>query len=96
MSESSQKSLWPLALAIIGCFAAFAIILTIAYLPKRPEPLPEGTKTPAERVALLAELRANEQHQSTSYGWVDQSKGVVRLPIDRAIELTIAEANAKK
>jgi hypothetical protein len=30
-----------------------------------------------------------------SYGWVDQSAGLVRLPIDRAVELTIRDLNSK-
>ena len=51
--------------------------------------------TPAERKALLTEQRAKEQAAATTYGWVDQPKGVVRLPIDRAIELTVRDL-AKK
>jgi hypothetical protein len=35
----------------------------------------------------LGKFRAGEEQVLTSYGWVDQSKGVVRIPIDRAIEV---------
>jgi hypothetical protein len=35
----------------------------------------------------LDKFRAREQQTLTTYGWVDQSKGVVRIPIDRAIDL---------
>ena len=38
----------------------------------------------------LADLRAREDEQLRSYGWVDKNAGVVRIPIDRAMEL-IAE-----
>lgn len=48
----------------------------------------------AERAALraknLAELRGAEAEAINHYGWVDQSKGIVRLTVDRAVELTIA------
>jgi len=48
----------------------------------------------AERAALrtknLAELRGEETKAMTTYGWVDQSKGIVRLTVDRAVQLTIA------
>lgn len=48
----------------------------------------------AERAALrtknLAELRSLELPALTTYGWVDQSKGIVRLTVERAVELTIA------
>ena len=98
MSDNSPtpKNFWVTLAAIIGGFAIFLLILFIAYLPQKPAPLPEGTKTPAERTALLADLRAKEKAATTTYGWVDQAAGVVRLPTDRAVELTIKELNAKK
>lgn len=38
----------------------------------------------------LAETRKREREKLTTYGWVDKSAGVVRIPIDRALELTAA------
>ena len=43
------------------------------------------------RAKALADLRQKEKAQADSYGWVDQSKGVVRLPLARAMELTVRE-----
>jgi hypothetical protein len=37
----------------------------------------------------LQKFRDEEDHLLTSYGWVDQNAGVVRLPIDRAKELLL-------
>ena len=37
----------------------------------------------------LSELRAREDEILTSYGWVDKNAGVVRIPIDAAIKLTL-------
>ncbi|MCU1383087.1 MAG: hypothetical protein JWL71_1784 [Acidobacteria bacterium] len=37
----------------------------------------------------LADLRAREDGQLTSYGWVDKNAGVVRIPIDTAMRLTL-------
>ena len=48
----------------------------------------DGIHTAAQREKNLAELRKKQAEQATTYGWVDQKAGVVRLPIDRAIELT--------
>jgi len=81
-------------LAVIGGFAIFLLILLVAYLPKKPAPLADGVRTPEERKAALAELRAKEQNATTTFGWVDQAKGQVRLPISAAVELTIKELNA--
>lgn len=33
-------------------------------------------------------LRAYEDSQLNGYGWVDKQKGIVRIPIERAIQLT--------
>jgi hypothetical protein len=35
----------------------------------------------------LTKFREGEEKVLSSYGWVDQSKGVVRIPIDRAIDV---------
>ena len=37
----------------------------------------------------LKKFRDEEEHLLTSYGWVDQNTGVVRLPIDRAKALLL-------
>jgi hypothetical protein len=47
-------------------------------------PEPRLEETPA---IDLQEMRAAEDKVLNSYGWVDQPSGVVRIPIDRAIEL---------
>lgn len=52
-----------------------------------PEPLAEDRA--AFRKKNLAELRAANAEALTTYGWVDQTKGIVRLPIDDAMKLSI-------
>jgi hypothetical protein len=37
----------------------------------------------------LRELREKEDEMLGSYGWVDKNAGVVRIPIDEAIKLTL-------
>ena len=34
-------------------------------------------------------LHAQEDQTLSTYGWIDKNKGVVRIPIDRAIELQL-------
>ena len=83
---------------ILTVFAIFAIILAIAYLPQRSTLPTYSTSdtTPEQRAATLAEVRAREKSAATTYGWIDQPKGIMRLPIDRAIELTIRDLNAQR
>jgi hypothetical protein len=37
----------------------------------------------------LADLRAGEDETLATYGWVDRNAGIVRIPIDEAIRLTL-------
>ena len=93
----SKSSLGLTFLAAIGGFVIFVVILLIAYLPQKPAAIVgDGVKTPEQRKAALVELRAHETKIASGYGWVDQSKGVVQLPIDRAVELTLRDLEARQ
>jgi hypothetical protein len=95
-SSANNGSFTATVVAAIGGLAIFLLILLVAYMPNKAAPAGDGVKTPAERKAALSELRGKEQTAATTYGWVDQSAGVVRLPIDRAIELTIQQYGKKE
>jgi hypothetical protein len=58
------------------------IAASLARTPPEPrlEPYP---------LAPRSKLRAEEEEILTTYGWVDKNRGVVRLPIDRAMELLV-------
>ena len=101
MSDSSQFSFphrTPVftALIVLLCFAAFAWLARKIYTPHAAEVVQvDGVRTPADRKKLLAEHREKEQAGAVHYAWIDQKAGTVRLPIDRAIELTVRD-HAKK
>jgi hypothetical protein len=57
--------------------------LQVAGAPTPPAPALE-----AESGQTLDPYLSAEQQQLNSYGWVDRSAGIIRIPIDRAIELT--------
>jgi hypothetical protein len=57
---------------------------------------PEEAARSAERVKNLEEVQTEETEKLTTYAWVDQSKGEVRIPIDQAMKLVLSELNAKK
>ncbi|MFA6289468.1 MAG: hypothetical protein WC661_18965 [Opitutaceae bacterium] len=92
----SKPSFGLTLVAAIGGFVIFVVILLVVYLPKQPAPLGDGIKTPEQRKTALSELRANETKAATGYAWVDQAKGVVQLPLDRAVELTLRDIEAKQ
>jgi hypothetical protein len=51
--------------------------------------LPPEPRLQAHPTLDLKNLREYEESRLTSYGWVDRPNGVVRLPIDRAMELVL-------
>ncbi len=86
-------------LFILALLALFAIVVYYVYVPRQTGVFSgSGFYTNEDRVQKLAELRAQESEAASSYGWVDQEKGIVRLPLDRAAELTLQQYanNAKK
>jgi len=65
---------------------AAAYPLAAAQQEERRPPEPRLQTEPRED---LAALRTREDETLSSYGWVDRNAGVVRIPIDRAMELTL-------
>jgi mono/diheme cytochrome c family protein len=56
--------------------------------PPAPAPVPESARVAAKKIE---ELRAEERNLLTTYGPVDPATKAVRIPIDRAMELMVAE-----
>jgi hypothetical protein len=77
----------------LAIIASFLILLFLVNTMKKltaPEPL--GERRAKERIQALQEINAANTEALKSYGWVDKTKGIVQLPIDRAIELTLQQA----
>jgi hypothetical protein len=51
------------------------------------QPLPPAPRLQVTNASDLQAFRAKEQSIVSSYGWVDKNAGVVRLPVDRAVEI---------
>jgi hypothetical protein len=59
--------------------------------------LPPDPRLEINEPADLARMRAEEDARLTSYAWVDKTAGVVRIPVERAMELLVErEKNEKK
>ncbi len=82
-------------LGIVLLFALFGVIVLAVI-----GPLPRGTdyeETRAKkRIENLKTAREDAEKALNSYAWIDKNKGVVRIPISRAMELTVAELAQKK
>ncbi len=78
--------------AVVGALLLLVIVLfTQAYYNHFAQvELDQKYQTPEQ----LRELRARQRGQLNAYRWVDQSKKIVAIPIDQAIELTAQELAA--
>jgi len=87
------------AIALVGAATVILLVLIIlgvqAYYDhardqqifvKQLQPVSEDLKA----------LRAREDADLNSYRYIDRAKGAVRLPINRAMDLLIEEAHAKR
>lgn len=81
------------AIAIVAGFLLLGVVVYFVYSKNRADAVAWGGNDPAQRAELLREMRERESEQLGSYGWVDEDAGIVRLPIERAMELTVEEIN---
>jgi hypothetical protein len=91
-------------LIVVGIGASFMVWLLFQYFasreakrvpPEYPLAVSQGERMPPEpRLQTapredLRELRASEDELLSSYGWVDRNAGIVRIPINEAMRLTL-------
>jgi hypothetical protein len=80
---------------VVLLFALFGIIVVAIIGPARRGDSYEEMRA-ENRVKKLKELRDEDAKALTTYAWIDKNKGTVRLPIDRAMELTLADLSNRK
>jgi hypothetical protein len=89
MSEQPNRSTGLYVVAIIGTFLIVAALVWVMQQYTKPAPVNQARV--AERKKYLTEIRAAEADALNNYGWVDQAKGLVRLPVNRAMEVVLDE-----
>jgi hypothetical protein len=79
--------------AILFVLAAALLIVASGLLGSQTitPPSTSTLKEPALQINPSTDMAAMETQETArlqSYGWVDKDAGIVRIPVDRAIELT--------
>ena len=97
-SDVNPRALWLVAAGLVAAVALIFLGLRAWMRVHAPAESPHVAAVPREfpapqlqpdPTADLAKLRAAEQASLESYGWVDRERGVVRVPLDRAMDLTL-------
>src|SRR4029077_5088146 len=82
-------------LGIVCLFVLFGLIVLAVIGPSPRTSDYEETRA-KKRMEKLKTLREESQKELTTYAWVDKNKGVAQIPIDRAMEVTVAALAQKK
>ena len=92
LSERSHPylpGLW-LAAGFLG-LASLALLLRPAGVT--PDTILE--KAAMERWDKLQKLKSEQEKEANSYGWIDKDKGIARIPVAKAMELTARKLRAE-
>ena len=85
-SEIPEKPVWHFGvLFVAACLFAGALVLVIPLFMAVPA---IDVDRASVRTQALAEIRTAEAIALTTPGWVDQARGIVRLPIATALQLS--------
>src|SRR6516165_1075633 len=82
-------------LGIVFLFVLFGLIVLAVIGPSPRSSDYEETRA-KKRMENLKKLHEETQKDLTTYAWIDKNKGVARIPIERAMELTVADLAQKK
>ena len=90
-----EKSIWPMFAGAFVLFALFAAFVLWMLASGDPASYDEEAIRAKERYDILAKIEGENKALTTGYGWADQAKGTVRIPLDRAMELAVAKLAAQ-
>src|SRR5438093_13390759 len=77
-------------LAVVLIFALFGVIV-LAIIGPSPRGSDYEETRAKKRMEKLKTVREDAEKALNTYAWIDKNKGVVRIPISRAMELTMAQ-----
>lgn len=88
-TQASKSSSLLTFLGSLGGILIFVLIIWIAYLPNRPEPV--NAQAAADRQAKADEARAAGIALISSTEVIDAEAGKVRIPVDQAMKLLVED-----
>ena len=80
---------------VVLLFALFGVIV-LAIIGPMPRGSDYEEKRAKERMEKLKTVHEDAEKALNTYAWIDKAKGVVQVPISRAMELTVAQLAGQK
>ena len=83
---NNERTVWHIGVGFcIACLLFAGLVVKV----KWSTPVPAiNAERAAVRARALAEIRAAETQALNHAGWIDESRGLVRLPIEAAMQIT--------
>jgi hypothetical protein len=88
--ETTDKPVWHFGINFIVASLLFVALVVVVKLSVSVPPI--NADRAALRSKALAEMRATEATALNNPGWVDQERGIVRLPIETAMQIYVQAA----
>jgi len=86
--QLNGRGQWGALAYILGILGSFLIGAALVWAMRHyTQPPPLGEDRAAVRAKALSELRAAEAEALTTPAWIDQGKGLVRLPVEEAMKM---------
>ena len=77
--------------------AGFLGLASLAFLLRPAGVTPDTIleKAAMERWEKIQKLNSEQTKDATSYGWIDKDKGIARIPVEKAMDLTARKLRAE-
>jgi hypothetical protein len=90
--KDKEHPAWSVAIYGVAFAGVFLTLAGLGWIMRHyTQPPPPDTEYWEQRSRNLSELNAQNQDWLQNYAWIDANRGIVRLPIARAMELTVQE-----
>jgi len=93
MSKADPNAKTVAFVGIVGAVGVFLVVILLQIVFYRMQEMETARKVLDAGPQELAQIEAQQGAQLTGYAWVDEDNGVARIPIERAMELTVTSLN---
>jgi hypothetical protein len=93
MSKADPNAKAVAFVGIVGAVSVFLVVILLQIVFYRMQENETARKVLSAGPQELAQLEAQQGAELTGYAWVDEANGVARIPIERAMELTVDTLN---
>jgi Ca2+/Na+ antiporter len=92
MAKHKEKGKSSTPIIITGLVMILLFCVFVIFLVSQGHSIPDVDELKAQtRLKNLADLNVENQKVLTQYRWIDKNKGVVGIPIDRAMDLVLVQ-----